>query len=467
MIKKIRESFSVKVFLFTSVLLICSNGFLLAGMYQLLPQLYEGNIQNYLEECANKFKVELQDKSLKNVADVLNSACRTNNLLTGVYDENGLPVRNLELEEQFKISNFEKGSIMFLATEDTKSEQRQIWVDKDGKEEKNARVTEVKIAGTGNCFIVIYAIDLGRSELLLEDMKKILPIMLFLVIVFSFLISVIYTKFVTSPVLKAAKAAEHISATKWEDSEIMNHRKDEIGTLFRNIHSASVKLKKAAEERNDFFSAAAHELKTPVTILKGQLTGMIYRVGVYADREKYLRKAYDTTEEMEQRVLHILDIASIENTNDKVSREKINFSKILRDKIAIYEDSMNDKNIMLQIDFPDEIYLLGDKKLLEKAVENILQNAVKYSPEGESIKIDMFQKNMWILQILNTGVWLPEGKESDLFVPFYRLEESRSKDKGGAGLGLYIVKKALELQKFEYSIKNTIEGVVFEIKFCR
>ena len=181
---------------------------------------------------------------------------------------------------------------------------------------------------------------------------------------------------------------------KWEDSEIMNHRKDEIGTLFRNIHSASVKLKKAAEERNDFFSAAAHELKTPVTILKGQLTGMIYCVGVYADREKYLRKAYDTKEEMEQRVLHILDIASIENTNDKVCREKINFSKILRDKIAIYEDSMNDKNIMLQIDFPDEIYLLADKKLLEKAVENILQNAVKYSPERERIKIDMFQKNM-------------------------------------------------------------------------
>ena len=85
-------------------------------------------------------KVELQDKRLKNVADVLNSACRTNNLLTGVYDENGLPVRNLELEEQFKISNFEKGSIMFLATEDTKSEQRQIWVDKDGKEKKNAYV---------------------------------------------------------------------------------------------------------------------------------------------------------------------------------------------------------------------------------------------------------------------------------------------------------------------------------------
>ncbi len=97
---------------------------------------------------------------------------------------------------------------------------------------------------------------------------------------------------------------------------------------------------------------------------------------------------------MEQRILHILDIASIENFNYKVYEKKINFSKILRDKIAIYEDSMNDKNIMLQIDFPDEIYLLADKKLLEKAVENILQNAVKYSPERERIKIDMFQKNM-------------------------------------------------------------------------
>lgn len=216
-----------------------------------------------------------------------------------------------------------------------------------------------------------------------------------------------------------------MSAMKWEDAEIMINRKDEIGILLRNIYLASVKLKKAAKERNDFFSAAAHELKTPVTILKGQLTGMIYHVGAYADREKYLRKAYDATEEMEQRVLHILDIAGMENSSYKVCRDHINFSKILRDKIGIYEDGMNDKQIKLEIDFPDEIYITGDKKLLEKAVENILQNAVKYSPEGEA---------------------------DNLFVPFYRLEESRSKDKGERDWFLYC-KKSIKNAKIQITYR--------------
>lgn len=94
--------------------------------------------------------------------------------------------------------------MMFLATDDSKLESKPVWVGEDGAEQKNARVTEVEIAGTGRCFLVISAIELGRAKQLFADMKKILPVMLLLVIVLSFSVSGIYTRFVTSPVLKTA-----------------------------------------------------------------------------------------------------------------------------------------------------------------------------------------------------------------------------------------------------------------------
>ena len=90
------------------------------------------------------------------------------------------------------------------------------------------------------------------------------------------------------------------------------------------------KQKKLDQEQQEFFAAASHELKTPVTVLKGQLTGMLYQVGAYQDRDLYLKKSLKTVEEMESRILKILEVSRMERADRKAEIRKLELSKILR-----------------------------------------------------------------------------------------------------------------------------------------
>ena len=143
------------------------------------------------------------------------------------------------------------------------------------------------------------------------------------------------------------------------------------------------KQKKLDQEQQEFFAAASHELKTPVTVLKGQLTGMLYQVGAYQDRDLYLKKSLKTVEEMESRILKILEVSRMERADRKAEIRKLELSKILRESYEPYEDLIEDKGLRLQVSLPDSFKVLGDPKLLKSALENILENAVKYSPPGE------------------------------------------------------------------------------------
>ena len=112
------------------------------------------------------------------------------------------------------------------------------------------------------------------------------------------------------------------------------------------------------------------------------------------------------------------------------------------------------------------LQIVADKMLIQKAINNIVSNAILYSPRGSSIYMDAFSKNgSVVFQIENTGVHIPEAEISKLFDAFYRMEQSRNRKTGGSGLGLYIVKTILEQHNIIYSLKNTDRGVLFSIRF--
>ena len=110
--------------------------------------------------------------------------------------------------------------------------------------------------------------------------------------------------------------------------------------------------------------------------------------------------------------------------------------------------------------------LRGDKALLGKVVNNLVSNAIHYSPEGSDIFVTAHSRSGMIqFSIENTGVHLPEDDIPKLFDAFYRVERSRSRQTGGSGLGLYIVKMILEQHGADYQIRNTEQGVCFNIEF--
>ena len=104
----------------------------------------------------------------------------------------------------------------------------------------------------------------------------------------------------------------------------------------------------------------------------------------------------------------------------------------------------------------------GNTSLLEKAIHNVLSNAIRHSPEGAEVFVHLMPS---ALTVTNTGISIPEDDLPVLFTPFYRVEKSRNKSTGGSGLGLYLVKTILDLHGFCYRVENTETGVVFAVMF--
>lgn len=265
------------------------------------------------------------------------------------------------------------------------------------------------------------------------------------------------------------------------------NRTDELGTLAHSLNEMSQKLSasltdlKCANEKLqadiereraleqaqlDFFSAVSHELKTPITVIKGQTEGMILNVGDYQDRNKYLVRSLEIINTMENMVQEILTISRMKSSKVGLKRETFQLSDILKQEYALFEDLIIQKSIDWNENISPDLSAIGDKALIQKVINNLISNAISYSPEGSTIYLTAFEEDGAVKFMLeNTGVHIPDSEIPKLFDAFYRVEHSRNKKTGGSGLGLYIVKTILEQHQAEYSIINTERGVLFTIQF--
>ena len=224
------------------------------------------------------------------------------------------------------------------------------------------------------------------------------------------------------------------------------------------------------QRRRDFIATISHELKTPITIISGQLEGMIYNIGKYKDRDTYLQKSYESTQELKDLVNEMIEISKADNLKHDLNLKSINLSilldKLVQRQIFLIETKKLKTNSLIQ----DNIDIIADEEKITRAINNIINNAIKYSPEGERLTIRLYKKKngrstKTYLEVENTGVTIEKEYISEIFNPFYRIEKSRSRKTGGSGLGLYIVSNILNGHGFEYNVKNGQNSVIFTIKF--
>lgn len=336
----------------------------------------------------------------------------------------------------------------------------------------------------------VYTLTVAGSaqevDLLKDTLGGIFLVLLFVVLLIAVLASIVYSHYVTRPVLRINDVSKKMAELdfSWRCNE---NRTDELGTLAHSLNemsqrlntsitdlkSANAKLKADIERERaleqaqlDFFSAVSHELKTPITIIKGQTEGMILNIGDYQDRSKYLKRSLEIINTMESMVQEILTISRIKSSKVGLKKETIPFSDMLKHEYALFEDLIVQKGIDWKENIAPDLCVVGDKALLQKAINNLVTNAITYSPEGSAIYLTAFAEKGSVLFLLeNTGIHIPDSEFSKLFDAFYRIEQSRNKTTGGSGLGLYIVKTILEQHQAEYRIENTNRGVLFTIQF--
>ena len=316
-----------------------------------------------------------------------------------------------------------------------------------------------------------------------QAMARLLPFLVLVVLAISLLGAFFYARLITHPIVSISHIARRMASMDF-DARWDKTRADEIGVLGDSVNLLSDNLSGALGElqsanqglQNDierereldrqrltFFSAASHELKTPVTILKGQLSGMLAQVGIYRDREKYLARALEVTGRMEGLIKEILTISRIESSSFALQAVPVDLSALMRTQLSLDEELIQQRGIALEIAIDPGVTVKGNESLLISALDNVLMNAILYSPPGASIRIEVHER---MLSVENCGVSIPEEALAQLFAPFYRVEQSRNRKSGGSGLGLYLVKSILKLHGASCCIENTAQGVRFVAQFA-
>ena len=314
-------------------------------------------------------------------------------------------------------------------------------------------------------------------------MIKCLPVFLITLPAVSLICSFLYTMLFARPVRKISKVSESMSNMDF-DVRCNSKRIDELGQVANDLDNMAGRLSNAfrelkeqnslllkeiarvnelQEQKTVFFAAASHELKTPVTILEGQIDGMIDEVGPYKDRDLYLMKAKHTVKRMENLIAEILMVSKLQ-TGDDMGHSRVDIGEVLSDSIADCADLFEARGITMETDIDDKILFDGDKELTKIAISSFLSNAAFYSDEGEKVSVTAHDAGKIIVEIRNFGAHIDEKDLEHLFEAFYRTDSSRSRRTGGSGLGLYLAKLIIDRQGGNCTVINESEDVLARIE---
>lgn len=315
-----------------------------------------------------------------------------------------------------------------------------------------------------------------------EAIKEMYPLLMIVIFIVSAVIAVIYAKHIAKPIVEISNIARRMEKLDmtWKCE---SGRTDEIGVLacslnnmalqldktLKELEGANIQLKKdvekeraQAKQRSDFFMSISHELKTPLTILKGETEGMLQNLAPFDNRDKYLLHSMQVIETMEKMIKDILAAARTQLIHGKGVMRSADIGKITMDIIQNQDELAKSKNIHIHMALEQDLFVLLEQELFSKALANVINNAIVHSAEDSSIYITAGQSGsecVWTVKNSNSSI--PDDEIQHVFEPFYKVDKSRSGN--GTGLGLYIVKTFLEYHGFRYGIANQENSVIFTI----
>jgi PAS domain S-box-containing protein len=220
----------------------------------------------------------------------------------------------------------------------------------------------------------------------------------------------------------------------------------ENARLYTEQVEARHKLEDLSRLKDEFLSIASHELRTPVTSIKGytQLAKMLIRENDLNTSEEYLDIALDQIDRMSRLILELLDVSRIETGRLEIRREPIPWAHFVRDVVHRHHTAVSDRRFHVSI--PDDNRVVtGDRDRLEQVLGNLLENAVKYSPDGSDVTVTVDDKDdAFVTAVCDRGIGIPADELAQVFERFHRGRHVSSTNYGGLGLGLYITKQIVE-----------------------
>ncbi|SET79121.1 two-component system, OmpR family, phosphate regulon sensor histidine kinase PhoR [Salinibacillus kushneri] len=245
---------------------------------------------------------------------------------------------------------------------------------------------------------------------------------------------------------------------------IFNHSKEWKGVVL--VFHDITDLKRLEEMRKDFVANVSHELKTPITSIKGFAETLLG--GAQEDpevREQFLSIIYKESGRLQLLISDLLELSKLEKEDLQLNIQKVTIRSLIDDVLSLVRHSAEEKEIEINVDVDPDLKLEVDSSRFTQLLLNLVTNAIHYTPEGEHIYINMDEhENDIKLTVRDTGIGIPSEHLPRIFERFYRVDKARSRNSGGTGLGLAIVKHIVEAHNGKIEVESEVnKGTTFSV----
>ncbi|WP_424767896.1 sensor histidine kinase [Paenibacillus sp. sgz302251] len=271
---------------------------------------------------------------------------------------------------------------------------------------------------------------------------------------------------IVNPLLNMIQMTHRISEGK-HDIKLDTHGSDEITQLAKAINRMSTSIQYYKKQRNQFLSDISHELRTPLTYMKGYSEVMLNDIAADEDeRQQYLKLIHTQSVQLQRLVQDLFDLANLDQQTFSLTFQRTSVDKVIINALSLMEVPIKQKKIdLLYTPSSKPLFVRGDERRLQQVIVNLLENGKKYTPEGGTITISIQNDgDFGLIEIADTGSGIPEEELPLIWERLYRVDKSRSRTSGGAGLGLAICKEIIELHHGQIHVKSSIgQGTSFLI----
>ncbi len=291
----------------------------------------------------------------------------------------------------------------------------------------------------------------------------------FIVLILAFMFAYYSSGKIVRPIKAIRDGAEKFAKGEF-DARVTLSKNDsrvkELNELTETFNNMASELEHFEEVRNNFVSDVSHELRTPMTTITGFVDGILDGTVPKDKEEEYLKIVHDECVRLSRLVNSFLEVTRSLNQKIELDITDFDINRLITRTVVGFEKAVDSKNIKVSISLCGDMCIVkADKDSIKRVITNLFDNAVKFTPENGSISIDIEESQQEIfVSVRNTGKGISPDEQRLIFGRFYKEDKSRSENKGGTGIGLYIVKSLINRHGRNITVESR-ENEYTEFKF--